>query len=118
MFDMEKLCGSVLRTLNYGRNLKDVQCSWVFYRSRSSTVNAADVLDSQSSLEAEYEKAKPFNEIPGPKGMPFIGTLLQYRKGTNDGFFYDKQIPIIIVLKIVCALNWQFVKMERSDKKF
>ena len=82
MFDMEKLRNSVLRTLNYRSNLKHVQCSWVFYRSRSSTVNAAaDVLDSQSSLESEYEKAKPFNEIPGPKGMPFIGTLLQYRKG-------------------------------------
>ncbi|VDH98564.1 cytochrome P450, family 49, subfamily A [Mytilus galloprovincialis] len=36
-----------------------------------------------------YEEAKPFEEIPGPKGLPFIGTLLQYRKGPFNRFNVD-----------------------------
>ena len=52
-----------------------------FRRYKSSAVNATDILESQASLDTDYEKAKPFDDIPGPKGLPFIGTLQQYRRG-------------------------------------
>ncbi|XP_060083014.1 probable cytochrome P450 CYP44 [Ylistrum balloti] len=31
-----------------------------------------------SDVEEAYVKAKPFKEIPGPSGLPVIGTLMQY----------------------------------------
>ncbi|OWF53030.1 cytochrome P450 CYP44 [Mizuhopecten yessoensis] len=30
------------------------------------------------SIDEDYVKTKPFKAIPGPKGLPFIGTLMQY----------------------------------------
>jgi len=36
-----------------------------------------------ASLDASdhYDKAKPFSSIPGPSGLPYIGTLLYYKAG-------------------------------------
>lgn len=32
-------------------------------------------------VQESYRNAKPFSEIPGPQGLPFIGTLLEYKRG-------------------------------------
>ncbi|KAL4226163.1 hypothetical protein ACF0H5_014149 [Mactra antiquata] len=37
--------------------------------------------ENKTDFMTEYEQAKPFNEIPGPNGLPYIGTMLKYRKG-------------------------------------
>ena len=34
-----------------------------------------------------YEDARPFSEIPGPTGLPYLGTILQYRKGKQFTIF-------------------------------
>ncbi|XP_041347656.1 probable cytochrome P450 CYP44 [Gigantopelta aegis] len=38
----------------------------------------AGATDSETT---DYSVAKPFSEIPGPKGLPYFGTLFQYRLG-------------------------------------
>jgi hypothetical protein len=35
-----------------------------------------------TDVDENYKNAKPFNEIPGPKGLPYFGTLLQFKRGT------------------------------------
>jgi len=37
-----------------------------------------------SDAELDYSRAKPFSEIPGPRGLPYVGTLLQFKRGTLD----------------------------------
>ncbi len=34
-----------------------------------------------TDIDENYRNAKPFNEIPGPKGLPYIGTLMQFKRG-------------------------------------
>ncbi|XP_033732089.1 probable cytochrome P450 CYP44 [Pecten maximus] len=50
-----------------------------YLRKRSTYITS---LDSHAAVDrscsADYDSAKPFRDIPGPKGLPFIGTLLQY----------------------------------------
>ena len=58
------------------RLLKQLYCNSHLVR-QSSTVATAQ----SSSHVTEYEHAKPFDEIPGPRGLPYIGTMLHYRKG-------------------------------------
>ena len=38
---------------------------------------------------------KPFKSVPGPKGLPIIGTLLDYTK--KDGFRFDKLFEVIFL---------------------
>ena len=33
---------------------------------------------SQNSSANDAQSVKPFSEMPGPKGLPFIGTLLEF----------------------------------------
>ena len=40
-------------------------------------------IDDSVFENREYEESKPFSEIPGPKGLPFIGTYFHYRLGMN-----------------------------------
>ena len=35
----------------------------------------------QHSSHSSTQGIKPFKEIPGPRGLPYLGTILQYRKG-------------------------------------
>ena len=37
--------------------------------------------DTDQPTVTDYDKAKPFDQIPGPRGLPLLGTMLQYRKG-------------------------------------
>ena len=40
-------------------------------------------VDVDQQVVTDYDKAKPFDEIPGPSGLPYLGTMLQYRKGNQ-----------------------------------
>ena len=40
---------------------------------------------SAQTQAVEYVQEKPFNEIPGPKGLPVIGTLLDYVRDQGQG---------------------------------
>ncbi|XP_068722710.1 cytochrome P450 10-like isoform X2 [Montipora capricornis] len=43
------------------------------------------VFSSAHTQAAEAIQAKSFDEIPGPKGLPIIGTLLDYTRDLGDG---------------------------------
>ncbi|XP_033746098.1 probable cytochrome P450 CYP44 [Pecten maximus] len=49
----------------------------LFRSSSTISVNYNDI--EKPAADSVYDNAKPFDEIPGPKGLPFLGTLHQYR---------------------------------------
>jgi len=66
------------------RSLARLQCQCMSTTARSPHVE--DVL-------TEYDQARPFSEIPGPKGLPYIGTMLLYRNGMTRALHrLDKNI--------------------------
>ena len=54
-----------------------VRCSFIQHCCRSMVAS----VDVDQQVVKDYDQAKPFDEIPGPSGLPYIGTMLQYRKG-------------------------------------
>lgn len=55
-------------------------------RTSTTTANLAE-------NHAEIANAKPMSEMPGPKGLPFIGTLLEYAR--NDGWGFKNMFTLI-----------------------
>ncbi|OWF54646.1 probable cytochrome P450 CYP44 [Mizuhopecten yessoensis] len=50
-----------------------------FVRKRSTYLTSLDSPQAvDRTLSTDYDSAKPFSDIPGPTGLPFIGTLMQY----------------------------------------
>ncbi|KAK3103504.1 hypothetical protein FSP39_019686 [Pinctada imbricata] len=43
-----------------------------------------------SERESELKNVQPFSEIPGPKGVPFLGTLFQYSGGIFQKYSPDR----------------------------
>ncbi|CAH1791274.1 unnamed protein product [Owenia fusiformis] len=52
-----------------------------FNTGRWSSRVAAAVKTPQEKVNVEYDNAKPFSDIPGPRGLPVFGTLFQYTRG-------------------------------------
>nr|XP_022296326.1 probable cytochrome P450 CYP44 [Crassostrea virginica] len=42
------------------------------------------------SSHSSTQGIKPFKDIPGPRGLPYLGTILQYRKGPFQRFTIDR----------------------------
>lgn len=59
---------------------------------------------------SQTSSVKPFDSIPGPKGLPVIGTLFDYMK--KDGFRFNKLFEV----GIFQALSNKLTK-EASKKK-
>ncbi|XP_052267065.1 probable cytochrome P450 CYP44 isoform X2 [Dreissena polymorpha] len=68
---------------------------WLIPRCFVSTTTA---LCNVQMLSVEYEKAKPFSEIPGPKGLPYLGTLLKYRKGPLNKYNIERYQEAVLDL--------------------
>lgn len=69
------------------RTIRPVARSCSVQRCHRSTVAAAD---SDQQVVTDYDRAKPFDEIPGPPGLPYLGTMLQYRKGPFKKYDTDR----------------------------
>ena len=41
---------------------------------------ATEIANVKPTKEAELETARPFEEMPGPKGLPFFGSLFEFIK--------------------------------------
>ena len=50
---------------------------------------------SMQAQAAEGIAAKPFKEIPGPKGLPIIGTLLDYVRDQGEGVRGYKRMHVM-----------------------
>ena len=50
---------------------------------------------SMQAQAAEGIAAKPFKEIPGPKGFPIIGTLLDYVRDQGEGIRGYKRMHVM-----------------------
>ena len=55
----------------------------IVYQSTAETLS-----EGQNNNEIEFIKAKPFNQIPGPKGLPIIGPLYELLK--NDRYYVKR----------------------------
>ncbi|XP_053376953.1 probable cytochrome P450 CYP44 [Mercenaria mercenaria] len=77
--------------------MKKIKAVPVFRLQRVWQSTAATV-EGSSSVVTEYDKAKPFDEIPGPKGLPYIGTMLKYRKGPFGKYNIDRYQESVVDL--------------------
>ncbi|XP_005097413.1 probable cytochrome P450 CYP44 [Aplysia californica] len=66
--------------LMIGRTWNRLEVQASIYCCQRSTV--AERYGASSTCE-EYENAQPFSKIPGPKGLPFIGSWLDYKLNPN-----------------------------------
>ena len=66
-------------------------------RSISSTAN--QTYEGSSSLGQDV---RSFDDIPGPRGMPILGTLTQYRLGIRHFYITFYELQIIKMMSSVC----------------
>ena len=74
--------------------------------SADTALSADSTLPDENDSKIQYDNAKPFHEIPGPKGMPYIGTMLEYTRG--DDYVFEISNGMLMTL----------VTMTRNDGDF
>ena len=66
----------------YRHTPTSLSLSGVFNHGWKQASSAATVKSKPlPELEEDVNNARPFSEIPGPKGLPYIGTTYEYRRG-------------------------------------
>ena len=77
------------------------QETWTQTACQSSAAAAAAAVDvdrsesnSKRTVQNTAVEAKPFEDIPGPKAWPFVGTLPHYVFGHGLTRIYDHQVCI------------------------
>lgn len=50
----------------------------------------------ETKSNSSTQNVKPLKDIPGPKGLPYLGTILQYRKGPFQRFTVDRYQDALI----------------------
>ena len=68
---------------------------------------AADNVNDIQRTHQDYAKALPFSAIPGPKGLPYIGTLLEYTRGRQ---------PVCVSHALLIAIISMFPKFHVASK--
>lgn len=80
--------------------LKKTRCCLYFFKCRLSSVPK----DSSLNANAVNPSVLTFNEIPGPKSYPVIGTLYKYW-------------PLLGKFELFCVFTTQFSTLNHSNKK-
>ena len=65
---------------------------WGVCPARLGTTTEACPAEHDSVTVDVHVRPRPFNEIPGPKGWPFIGTLGTYLVGNGLSRIYEHQV--------------------------
>ena len=60
--------------------------------SSSAATSAESVVGSAEDVETSSENVKNYDDMPGPKGYPVVGTLLEYFKKENRGRMHEIQV--------------------------
>ncbi|XP_062593652.1 probable cytochrome P450 CYP44 [Saccostrea cucullata] len=82
-----------LKTLCYQAHFKKPVKYITRYCQRCMSVAFAEESRTNTSTS---QKIKPFKDIPGPKGLPFLGTILHYRNGPFRKFTVDRYQDALI----------------------
>ena len=85
----------VYHEINEASSLLILQCP---FRNAFQTVDTVMKKMETPALMVKEDKTmlKSFDEIPGPKGLPLVGTLFEYFK--KDGLSFDKMFEVRLYL--------------------
>lgn len=101
--------------------------SYFYYQSkifswqcrRCLSVAVADE-SHETRSNSSTQNVKPFKDIPGPKGLPYLGTILQYRKGIqmdqtkqNSWLFFNWKC---LILRLMSLKNNKSSRPREGDK--
>ena len=92
----------VYHEINEAYSLLILQCP---FRNAFQTVDT--VLKKMETpapmVKEDKTMLKSFDEVPGPKGLPLVGTLFEYIK--KDGLSFDKMFEVRFYLLFLLFLN-------------
>ncbi|XP_048741993.1 probable cytochrome P450 CYP44 [Ostrea edulis] len=66
------------------------------YCHRWMSVATAEPNHAAGPSDSTVQSVKPYKDIPGPKGLPYLGTILHYRKGPFQKFSVDRYQDALI----------------------
>ena len=64
-------------------------------------------LGTAAEREKKVTSPKPMSEMPGPKGLPVIGSLWDYSK--KDGFRFNKMFLVCKMLNFFALLRYLYM---------